>query len=109
MFNLLLTCAGMSLLAHCLLLLTSFSNDSFHPRSYAAAQAALWITGILVFCLVLLYEGRHRSFLLDMFDTPIKKIAILMATLSISQLVHGIVKFVVVPDLEARYHPERSL
>ena len=109
MFSLLLTCAALSLLFHAVFLLISFANGTFHPRCYSIAMIFLWGCGAAVFLTTLFYAGTHRSPFLDFFDTPVKKTAILMATLSISLIVHGIVRFLIVPDLVARYASEGSL
>jgi hypothetical protein len=103
MFTFLLTCGGFCLLLHFLLLLVSFLNDIFHPRRYCVALVALWLGGAMAFCLALFYSGKHRWAVLDIFDTPVKKTAILLVVFSITLLIHGIVKFLVLPDLDSRY------
>lgn len=97
MFYLLIIIAAVFFIAHVILLLASFSGDQLLSNRYFYSHLTLWITGITVFVLALLYSGANRSGFLDYFDTPFKKGMILMATLALSLIAHSIVRFVVLP------------
>ncbi|PZF74251.1 hypothetical protein [Taibaiella soli] len=88
-------------IAHVILLFTSFPQKGFQRSRYFYSHLTLWLTGIIVFGLTTLYSGDGQSVLLDYFDTPVKKIMILVVTLILSITAHLIVKTLVLPKKKA--------
>ena len=97
MFYLLIIAAVVFFIAHVALLLASFSGSGLVKRRYFYSHLTLWITGLVVFAMALLYSGSDRSGFLDYFDTPLKKAMILAATFALSLIAHGVVRYVVLP------------
>ncbi|XZF15683.1 hypothetical protein ACTHGU_06065 [Chitinophagaceae bacterium MMS25-I14] len=84
-------------IAHVLLLVASFAGRAFLPKRYFYSHLTLWITGIIVFVLALMYSGTNQSGFLDYFDTPMKKGMILIVTLGLSLVAHTIVTLFIKP------------
>lgn len=89
--------AGVFFIAHVSLLLASFGQGRFYTVRYFLSHVTLWITGFLVFLMVLLFQGKGISSFLDYFDTPLKKGMILVGAVVLSLIAHSIVKFLVLP------------
>jgi hypothetical protein len=85
-------------LSHVFLLFAAFGNGRFYAARYFYSHLTLWITGILLFLLVYLFQGKGVSNFLDYFDTPLKKAMILIVPLVLSVLVHSIVWLFVLPS-----------
>lgn len=100
MFYPLIIIAAIFFIAHVVLLLTSFLGTAFAGNRYFYSHLALWITGVVVFLLALLYSGRNQSGFLDYFDTSFKKSMILVATLALSLIAHSIVRFLILPMMK---------
>lgn len=100
MFYLLIITAALSFIAHVVLLLASFSGSRFAGNRYFYSHLTLWLTGVVVFVLALLYSGSNQSGFLDYFDTPFKKSMILVATIALSLVAHSIVRFMVLPMMK---------
>jgi hypothetical protein len=109
MYQFLLTCAAIAFLTHVILLLVSFSKGRFFRSRYFFSHFTLWLTGVVVFSLAMLYAGKGVSGFLDYFDTDVKRVTILVVTVLVSALAHGIVKFLVLPSMHPRTAPLRSL
>lgn len=97
MFYLLIIVAAVFFIAHVVLLLASFSGSSLIGNRYFYSHLTLWVTGIVVFTMAVLYSGTNQSGFLDYFNTPFKKGMILAATLALSLVAHSIVKLLVLP------------
>ncbi len=100
MFYFLLICAGVLFLLHVGLLLAAFPKSELARRRYFYSHLTLWLTGLLVFIMALLYSGSGRSGFLDYFDTPFKKGIILAFTAALSLVAHLIVRSVILPSLQ---------
>lgn len=103
MFYVLILVAVAFFIAHLVLLLTAFPQSKLAGRRYFYSHLTLWLTGIFVFILTLLYSGSGQSLFLDYFDTSTKKALILVFTLALSLVAHTIVKWVVLPALKKNY------
>ncbi|SEA79098.1 hypothetical protein [Pedobacter hartonius] len=99
MFYVLIIATITFFIAHVILLLTAFRQSKLARIRYFYSHLTLWITGIFVFSLALLYSGSGRSSFLDYFDSTSKKAMILVFTLSLSLVAHCIVTLAVVPLL----------
>ncbi len=97
MFYLLIIIAAIFFIAHVVLLLASFSGSKLLSNRYFYSHLTLWITGIVVFTMAMLYSGSNQSGFLDYFDTPFKKGMILVATFALSLVAHCTVRFLVLP------------
>jgi hypothetical protein len=97
MFYLLIIAAAAFFIAHVFLLLASFSGSHLVKKRYFYSHLTLWITGLVVFAMALLYSGSNQSGFLDYFDTPFKKAMILVATFALSFVAHAIVRYLVLP------------
>ncbi len=97
MFYLLTFTALILFVAHVVLLIASFVGPKFGSSRYFYSHLTLWLTGVTVFILALLYSGEHRSGFLDYFNTPVKLAMIIVFTFSLSLVAHCIVKFIVLP------------
>lgn len=97
MFYLLSALALGLFVAHVILLFTSFPAKGFKNARYFYSHLTLWLTGITVFALTMLYAGGGQSVLLDYFDTPLKKVLILVVATVLSVIAHMIVKTLVLP------------
>ena len=91
MFALITAAAALLFLSHVVLLLASFSKGRFHRNRYFWSHATLWITGILVFLLTVIYAGDGKSTFIDYFDTTLRKVMILLITALLSLTAHTIV------------------
>jgi len=100
MFYLLIIAAAIFFIAHVALLLASFSGSGLVKKRYFYSHLTLWITGLTVFTMALLYSGNNRSGFFDYFDTPFKKAMILVATFLLSFIAHSIVRYLVVPMMK---------
>ena len=95
MFYILISVAVIFFIAHVALLLTAFPKSELARTRYFYSHLTLWITGIIVFIIALLYSGSGRSSFLDYFDSTTKKVMILVCTAAISLVAHSIVKLLV--------------
>ena len=100
MFQILIIATCIFFIAHVALLLAAFPQSELARTRYFYSHLTLWITGVLVFLLTILYSGSGRSGFLDYFDTTTKRAMILIFTVALSFAAHLIVKFVVVPLLK---------
>jgi hypothetical protein len=96
-FNSLVILALVFFLAHVVLLFTSFGKNGYQKTRYLYSHVTLWVCGGLLFTLATLYSGTGVSTLLDVFDTPVKRIMIVVAFLLLSLLAHNIVRLLVMP------------
>ena len=96
--------AGVFFIAHVCLLLASFSHGRFYSVRYFLSHVTLWVTGFMVFLLVLLFQGKGISAFLDYFDTPVKKGMILVGAVVLSLVAHSIVKLLVLPTRRRQTH-----
>lgn len=103
MFYLLILVSIIFFITHVALLLTAFPQSKLARKRYFYSHLTLWITGITVFIIALLYSGSGRSSFLDYFDSTAKKIMILVFTAALSFVAHVIVKFVVLPMLDRNH------
>jgi hypothetical protein len=99
MFYSLITIAVIFFITHVTLLLTAFPKSELAHTRYFYSHLTLWITGLTVFILAVLYSGSGQSAFLDYFDTPVKKALILVFTFALSLTAHLIVKLLVLPLL----------
>jgi hypothetical protein len=97
MFYLLIVAAAIFFIAHVALLLASFSGSHLVKKRYFYSHLTLWITGMVVFAMALLYSGNNQSGFLDYFNTPLKKAMILVFTFALSLVAHSIVRYLVLP------------
>jgi hypothetical protein len=97
MFYLLISIALILFVAHVVLLIASFVGPKFGSSRYFYSHLTLWLTGVTVCILAVLYGGEHRSGVLDYFDTPVKLAMIIVFTFALSLVAHCIVKFIVLP------------
>ncbi|WP_429383310.1 hypothetical protein [Mucilaginibacter sp. UYCu711] len=102
MFYLILTAAALLFIAHVVLLFTSFQKSALLPTRYFYSHLTLWLTGVLVFVLALLYSGTGQLLFLDYFDTMQKKMMILVFTFALSLVAHFIVRLLVLPLLKPK-------
>lgn len=91
MFTVLASIAALLFLAHVLLLVISFPGGRFDRKRYFWSHATLWLTGIVVFTLALVFSGSGQSAFVDYFDTLGKKLMILVVTVVLSFVAHMIV------------------
>lgn len=96
-FNSLVILALVFFLAHVVLLFTSFGKNGYQKTRYLYSHVTLWVCGGLLFTLATLYSGTGVSALLDVFDTPVKRIMIVVAFLLLSLLAHNVVRLLVMP------------
>jgi hypothetical protein len=99
MFYTLIIGAVIFFIAHVVLLLLSFSKSALISKRYFYSHLTLWITGVLVFSLALLYQGTGRSAFLDYFDNTTKKTMILVFTLGLSLVAHILVTRLILPAM----------
>ncbi|WCT14506.1 hypothetical protein [Mucilaginibacter jinjuensis] len=97
MFYFLILIAVLLFVAHVVLLIASFVGPKFGSSRYFYSHLTLWLTGITVCILAVLYSGEHRSGFLDYFNTPSRVVMIIVFTFALSLVAHGIVKFIVLP------------
>lgn len=97
MFYFLILAALIFFIAHVALLVLSFTGPQFGKSRYFYSHLMLWVTGVIIFLLAILYSGTKESQFLDYFNTPVKKMMILVVTGAVSLLAHCIVKFLVLP------------
>ncbi len=97
MFYFLLIIATLFFLLHAGLLLTSFPRGRLAHRRYFFSHLTLWLTGLTVLLLALLFSGTGRSAFLDELNTPLKKGMILVFTLLLSAVAHGVTHTLVLP------------
>lgn len=89
-------------IAHVVLLFTSFGDKGFHKTKYFWSHATLWIFGVLLFLMATLFAGKQISIVADVFDTPLKRLLILVAVAVLSLVAHTIVRLVVLPKFTGR-------
>ncbi|MET1055813.1 MAG: hypothetical protein ABWY16_10940 [Pedobacter sp.] len=100
MYYILILGSALFFIAHVALLFTAFPKSELARKRYFYSHLTLWITGVLVFSLAMLYSGSGRSNFLDYFDTTFRKLMILVFTLALSFVAHLIVTRLVVPLLQ---------
>jgi len=108
MFYILIFATFIFFIAHVALLLAAFPQSKLARARYFYSHLTLWITGILVFSLAVLYSGSGRSSFLDYFDTATKKAMILVFTVALSVVAHLIVSLLILPLLR-RNHEDGHL
>lgn len=96
-FNSLVILALVFFLAHVILLFTSFGKNGYQKTRYLYSHVTLWICGGILFVLASLYAGKGVSTLLDVFDTPEKRVLIVGVFLLLSFVAHNIVRWLVMP------------
>ncbi|WP_184545873.1 hypothetical protein [Mucilaginibacter sp. FT3.2] len=97
MFYLLIAAALLFFIAHVTLLFMAFPKSQLNSTRYLYSHVTLWLTGLVVFCLALLYSGNGQSGFLDYFDTQAKKGLILAFTVALSLTAHTIVRTLILP------------
>lgn len=95
--NLLVVLALAFFLAHVVLLFTSFGKNGYSKTKYLYSHVTLWICGGILFIIASLYSGKGVSPLLDVFDTPQKRILIVGGFLLLSFVAHNVVRWLVMP------------
>ena len=103
MFYILISATLIFFIVHVILLLTAFPQSKLARTRYFYSHLTLWITGVLIFSLALIYSGSGRSSFLDYFDSITKKAMILIFTIALSLVAHTIVTRVIVPLLRKNY------
>ncbi len=88
--------------AHVFLLFTSFGKKGFQKQRYFMSHLTLWIFGAIIFLVAFLFAGKGMSSLVDLFDTPLKQVLILVIVAGLSAVAHTIVKLMVLPGITAR-------
>lgn len=91
MFGTLAIIAVIAFIAHVSLLLASFPSTGFHRKRYFWSHATLWLAGLLLFLLAIVYNGSGRSAFVDYFDSPFKRSSILLVTVALSGIAHLVV------------------
>jgi hypothetical protein len=99
-FNSLAILALLFFIAHVFLLFTSFGKNGYQKKRYFYSHVTLWICGILVFLMAMLYAGKNEAAVLDVFDTPGKQFLILGMVIVLSLTAHTIVRFLVMPKYQ---------
>jgi len=99
MLQILIIATCIFFIAHLALLLASFPQSELARTRYFYSHLTLWITGVLVFSMAVLYSGKGQSGFLDYFDTTASKLMILVFTAGLSFVAHVIVMRLVVPLL----------
>ncbi|WP_114937741.1 hypothetical protein [Mucilaginibacter endophyticus] len=99
MLYILISAAVVLFIAHVVLLFTSFSKGTLISPRYFYSHLTLWLTGLAVFVLAVLYSGSNQSAFLDYFDTWTKKSYILIFIFGLSLVAHCLVTFLVLPLL----------
>lgn len=102
MFYLLILAAVAFFIAHVGFLIASFTGPQFGSRRYFYSHLTLWVTGVIIFLLAILYTGKGQSQFLDYFNTPTKLAMILVATAALSLVAHCVVKFLVLPAVRKK-------
>jgi hypothetical protein len=102
MIYLLSIAAAVFFVAHVGLLIASFARGHFYTTRYVYSHVTLWVTGLLIFLLALLFQGKNVSGFLDYFDTPVRKGMILVGTVCLSLIAHVIVRTLVLPAYTAK-------
>ena len=97
MFYTLIIIAIVFFITHVALLFTSFPKSELAGKRYFYSHLTLWLTGLAVFTLAVLYAGSGQSAFLDYFDTPFKKAMILVFTFALSLTAHLLVRLLVLP------------
>jgi len=97
MFYLLIVAAIIFFLTHVILLFTAFPKSKLASTRYFYSHLTLWLTGVIIFVLAILYSGSGQSHFLDYFNSPAKKGMILVFTLALSLTAHAIVRLIVIP------------
>lgn len=97
LLTLLTIAAGFFFVAHVILLFTSFSATGVNKRKYFWSHATLWIFGLVVFAMAFLYAGQGEAAIIDVFNTPGKRLIILAVVALLSVTAHSIVKLFVLP------------
>lgn len=100
-FNSLAILALVFFLAHVVLLFTSFGKSGYQKTRYFYSHVTLWVCGGLLYTLATLYSGKGVSTLLDVFDTPVKRLMIVGMFLLLSFVAHNVVKWLVMPKYTA--------
>lgn len=100
MFYVLFIAAAVLFLLHVGLLLAAFPNAELARRRYFYSHLTLWLTGMMILVMAILYRGSGRSEFLDYFNTPLKLAMILVFTGTLSLAAHLIVRLVVLPLLQ---------
>jgi hypothetical protein len=88
--------------AHVILLFTSFGERGFQKRKYCWSHATLWIFGAIVFLMASLFAGKGVSAIADVFDTPQKRLLILVAVAALSLIAHTVVRLLVLPKFTGK-------
>jgi len=102
MFQILLYTALILFLLHVILLLAAFPNAELARKRYFYSHLTLWLTGIVVLIMAILYRGTGRSGFFDYFDTTLKIVMIPVFTAALSFVAHLIVKSVVLPMMSKK-------
>ena len=97
MFYFLIFAAVSFFITHVFLLLTSFPQSRMAKKRYFYSHLTLWLTGVAVFTLALVYSGSGKVSFLDYFDSPMRKAMILIFTAALSLVANAIVKYLVIP------------
>ncbi len=97
MFYIIISAAGVLFLTHVWLLLTAFPKFELAKRRYFYSHLTLWLTGLLLFILTIVYSGAGKSGFIDYFNSPLSKVMILVFTIALSLVAHGIVKIFILP------------
>ncbi|WP_183557528.1 hypothetical protein [Mucilaginibacter sp. SP1R1] len=97
MLYLLVIAAIFFFITHVALLVASFTGSKFASSRYFYSHLTLWLTGIIIFVLAIAYSGTNQSQFLDYFNTTLRRVMILVATVALSLVAHSIVTLLVLP------------
>ncbi len=99
----LLVLALLFFIAHVALLFTSFGKASYNRRRYAWSHFTLWICGIILYAAAWRFAGRDD--VPGVFNTPLKRLLILLTVAVLSIVAHTIVRLLVLPRYNAGVKP----
>jgi hypothetical protein len=85
-------------LSHVIMLFTSFPPSGIRKRRYFLSHLTLWLTGIFFYLATWQYAGQDVSTVIDLFDTPGKRVLILATAAGLSLIAHSIVRLLVFPQ-----------
>lgn len=98
LLTILLSLMAICFLAHVLLLFTSFGPAGVKKKRYFMSHLMLWLTGAFGYVIAWLFAGKDASPVIDVFDTPVKQLLILVLAFALSLIANSIVKLFVLPQ-----------
>jgi hypothetical protein len=89
-------------LSHVIMLFTSFPPSGIRKRRYFYSHLTLWLTGVFFYLITWQYANQGISTIIDLFDTPGKRVLILVTAAGLSLVAHSIVRLLVFPQYRRR-------